>query len=390
MVIAEYLLLISIFIIFYSYLGYVLIVLVFNKLLLKNKESLEGKKQVHLPSLTLLVAAYNEEDCIEEKVLNSLSLEYPKNLLKILFITDGSTDQTNKIIQKYPNIILLHEKARNGKIAATKRAMKFVDSEIVVFSDANTTINSDALLKIVRHYNSPAVGGVACEKKVKVQNEDNASGAGEGFYWRYESFLKQQDSDFYSVVGAAGELFSIRTNLFVPIPSDTIIEDFYMTMKIAQSGYVIKYEPQAYAIEEPSFSVAEEYKRKTRIAAGGIQSIVRLASLLNPFKKPALTFLYVSHRVFRWSVAPILLLAIIALSFLLAIKGSWIGLGLIVAQIIFYLLAFVGYLLRNKKVKAKLFYIPFYFTFMNYAVYVGAIRYFRGSQSVVWEKSKRA
>ncbi len=390
MVIAEYLLLISIFIIFYSYLGYVLIVLVFNKLLLKNKESLEGKKQVHLPSLTLLVAAYNEEDCIEEKVLNSLSLEYPKNLLKILFITDGSTDKTNKIIQEYPNIILLHEKTRNGKIAATKRAMKFVDSEIVVFSDANTTINSDALLKIVRHYNSPAVGGVACEKKVKVQNEDNASGAGEGFYWRYESFLKQQDSDFYSVVGAAGELFSIRTSLFVPIPSDTIIEDFYMTMKIAQSGYVIKYEPQAYAIEEPSFSVAEEYKRKTRIAAGGIQSIVRLASLLNPFKKPALTFLYVSHRVLRWSVAPILLLAIIAISFLLAIKGSWIGLVLIVAQLIFYLLAFVGYLLRNKKVKAKLFYIPFYFTFMNYAVYVGAIRYFRGSQSVVWEKSKRA
>jgi len=387
--IAEIFLLIAIFIIFYSYAGYGFIVLVLNRLLNK-KVTLEVDKKAKLPTLTLLIAAYNEQDCIEEKILNSLSLDYPKNLIKILFITDGSTDNTNQIIQKFPKIVLLFEKGRKGKIAATKRAMECIDSEIVVFSDANTTINSDALLKIVKHYNNPKVGGVACEKKVRVKDIDNASGAGEGFYWRYESFLKQQDSDFYSVVGAAGELFSIRTNLFVPIPSDTIIEDFYMTMKIAQSGYVIKYEPQAYAIEDPSFSVAEEYKRKTRIAAGGIQSIIRLSSLLNPFKQPALTFLYVSHRVLRWSVAPILLLVIIALSFLLAVKGSWIGLVLIVAQIIFYLLAFVGYLLRNKKVKGKLFYIPFYFTFMNYAVYVGAMRYFRGRQSVVWEKSKRA
>ncbi len=389
MVIAEIFLLIAIFIIFYSYAGYGFIVLILNWLLNK-KVTPKVDKKAKLPTLTLLVAAYNEQDCIEEKILNSLSLNYPKNLIKILFITDGSTDNTNQIIQKFPNIVLLFEKSRKGKISATKRAMEYVDSEIIVFSDANTTINSDALLKIVKHYNNPKVGGVACEKKVRVKDVDNASGAGEGFYWRYESFLKQQDSDFYSVVGAAGELFSIRTKLFEPIPSDSIIEDFYMTMKIAEKGYTIKYEPQAYAIEDPSFSVSEEYKRKTRIAAGGIQSIIRLWRLLIPFKQPALTFLYVSHRVLRWSLAPLLLLVIMVLSILLAVKENLFGQVILLLQIIFYVLAFVGYALRNKKVKAKLFYIPFYFSFMNYAVYVGAFRYFAGRQSVVWEKSKRA
>lgn len=390
MVTAEIFLLIAIFVIFYTYAGYGLIVLVLNRLFNRDKGKLEDKISQDLPSVTLLVAAYNEQDCVEEKILNSQSLNYPKDLLKILFITDGSTDNTNQIIKNFPNIILLFEKERSGKIAATKRAMEYVDSEIVVFSDANTTINSGALLKIVRHYNNPKVGGVACEKKVRVQDVDNASGAGEGFYWRYESFLKKQDSDFYSVVGAAGELFSIRTELFEHIPSDSIIEDFYMTMKIAEKGYVIRYEPQAYAIEDPSFSVSEEYKRKTRIAAGGIQSIIRLSGLLNPFKKPALTFLYVSHRVLRWSLAPVLLLFILIGSILLALKGSLFGQVMAISQLLFYLFALVGYALRNKKVKAKIFYIPFYFSFMNYAVYVGALRYFAGNQSVIWEKSKRA
>lgn len=390
MVTTEFFLLIAIIIIFYTYVGYGLIVFVLNRLLKKNKVTLEVSEEDELPSLTLLVAAYNEQDCIEEKILNSLSLEYPENLIKFLFITDGSTDKTNNIIEDFPKVIHLFEKSRSGKIAATKRAMEYVDTDIVVFSDANTAINSDALLKIARHYKNPKVGGVACEKKVRVQDVDNASGAGEGFYWKYESFLKKQDSDFYSVVGAAGELFSIRTKLFEHIPSDSIIEDFYMTMRIAENGYLIKYEPLAYAIEDPSFSVAEEYKRKTRIAAGGIQSIIRLSGLLNPIKQPALSFLYISHRVLRWSVAPILLLFILVLSVYLSINGSILGQVLMLAQVFFYLFALVGYVLRNKKVKAKIFYIPFYFVFMNYAVYVGAIRYFKGSQSVIWEKSKRA
>ena len=166
---AEIFLLIAILIVFYTYIGYGVIVLILNWLFKKNKVTHELDENQEFPTLTLLVAAYNEEDCIEEKILNSLSLDYPKNLIKFLFITDGSTDNTNQIIKKYPNIILFYEKGRHGKIAATKRAMKYVDTDIVVFSDANTIVNSDALLKIIRHYANPKVGGVACEKKVRVQ-----------------------------------------------------------------------------------------------------------------------------------------------------------------------------------------------------------------------------
>ena len=386
---SEIFLIVSIFIIFYTYAGYGLIVFIINYLFSKNKVKVKDQQNYNSPTLTLLVAAYNEEDCIEDKILNSLSLDYPKDLLQILIITDGSDDNTNDIIQKYPDIFHLYRRERKGKIAATKRAMMHVKTEIVVFSDANTTINKDALLTIVKHYQDPKVGGVACEKKVRVKDVDNASGAGEGFYWKYESFLKQQDSNFYSVVGAAGELFSIRTELFEPIPSDSIIEDFYMTMKIAEKGYVIRYEPKAYAMEDPSFSITEEYKRKTRIAAGGIQSIIRLAGLLNPFKNFPLSFLYVSHRALRWSLTPLLLLTTFVLSIILYLKGSWIGQVLTISQLVFYGFAFIGFLMRNRKVKTKIFYIPFYFVFMNYAVYLGAFKYFRGQQSVIWEKARR-
>ena len=387
--VGEIVVLFAVIIVFYTYLGYGILVFVLNHLFRKNTSSSKVDLQKKLPTLTLLIAAYNEEECIESKILNSLSLKYPENLIKYLFITDGSTDATNQIIKNYPNIIHLFQKERQGKIAATKRAMEHVDTDVVVYTDANTIINKSALLEIVKHYEDPKVGGVACEKKVQVQSEDSASGAGEGFYWKYESFLKKQDSKFYSVVGAAGELFSIRTKLFEPIPSDSIIEDFYLTMRIAERGYAIKYEPNAYATEDPSDSVSEEYKRKTRIAAGGIQSIIRLKSLLSPFKLPQLSFLYISHRVLRWSLTPIMLVVILTMSIYLALTGSAIGLALTGLQLVFYTFALIGYVLRDRKLSIKIFYIPFYFTFMNYAVFVGAYRYFKGSQSVVWEKSKR-
>lgn len=388
--ILEIIVTISLVIVFYTFLGFGIVLYLINRLTKNTKKISVSQKQANIPTLTFLVAAYNEEDCIEEKITNTLSLDYPKNLIQYLFITDGSTDRTNDIIIKYPNITHLFINERQGKIAATKRAMAAVDTEIVVFSDANTIVNNSALLEIVKHYQDSKVGGVACEKKVRIMNEDQAAGAGEGFYWKYESFLKKQDSDFYSVVGAAGELFSIRTSLFEQIPSDSIIEDFYMTMKIAERGNVVRYEPNAYALENPSYSISEEYKRKTRIASGGIQSIFRLTGLLNPFNNFRLTFLYVSHRVLRWLVTPFLLIVILVISVLLAIDGSKLGLVLTISQLFFYMLVIIGYGLRNKKVRAKIFYIPFYFVFMNYAVLVGIYRYLAGNQSVIWEKSKRA
>ena len=392
MLILQILFWLLIFVVFYAYVGYgiVLFMLVKLKRIFKQvSTSSLSPFDESLPEVTLLVAAYNEEDYIEDKIKNSLALHYPNQKLKFLFTTDGSDDNTPDIVKKYDAIQLMHEPARRGKIAAVERAMPFVTSEIVVFTDANTMLNPDAIYNMVRHYADPKVGAIAGEKRIQVEDKDNASGAGEGFYWKYESKLKAWDSEWYSVVGAAGELFSIRKSLFEPVPSDTLIEDFYLTLTIAKKGYRVVYEPDAYALEGPSASVKDELKRKIRIAAGGIQAIIRLKGLLNIFKYGRLSFQYISHRVLRWTAAPIALPLILIVNISLAVTGSMFYQGLLGLQIFFYLLALAGYFMAQKDIKIKAFFIPYYFCMMNYAVYRGMIRYAKGSQSVLWEKAKR-
>jgi poly-beta-1,6-N-acetyl-D-glucosamine synthase len=375
-------------IIFYTYLGYG-IILFFLVVLKRGFAHQKTFPQIELPDVTILVAAYNEAAIIEGKVVNTLALDYPDEKIKYLFVTDGSTDGTPDIVLEYPMVELMHQPEREGKIRAVNRAMERVNTPIVVFTDANTLLNKEAIHNIVRHYQDEKVGAVAGEKRILVEKKDRASSAGEGIYWKYESILKNWDSELYSVVGAAGELFSIRTKLFEFIPEDTIIEDFYITLKIAAKGFRVKYEPEAYAMETASQSVKEELKRKIRIAAGGIQAIVRLVPLLNLFKYGTLSFQYVSHRVLRWTLAPLCLPLLFLCNLILSFQSGFYLVVLII-HIMFYLLALIGGILAAKEIKLKAIFVPFYFVVMNYSVFVGFFRYIRGRQSVVWEKARRA
>jgi biofilm PGA synthesis N-glycosyltransferase PgaC len=338
----------------------------------------------------LIVSAYNEENCIEEKIQNSLALDYPGDSLHFVFVTDGSDDSTPAIVAKYPQISLLHEPMRSGKTAAIDRAMRKVQTDIVVFTDANTLLNTDALLHIGRHYADKKTGAVAGEKRVNIAGVSDAV-SGEGFYWRYESMLKKSESALYSVIGAAGELFSIRTILYESPAADTIADDLVISMKIAAKGYRIRYEPGACATEKVSASVSEERKRKIRIAAGGIQAMLRLPLLLLPFPRPLLWFEYISHRVFRWVVTPYLLIAALLLNCCLAYeqKGSGFTAILLYAQFVFYTVAFAGYLFRKKQFRFRLFFLPYYFCLMNYGMIEGMLRYVFGKQTVIWEKAAR-
>jgi biofilm PGA synthesis N-glycosyltransferase PgaC len=382
---------ISLFIVFYTFVGYAIIlyVLVGVRRLFKGKRITPGLDQ-DFPTLTLIIAAYNEESIIEKKIANTLELSYPVDKLQLLFITDGSNDRTPEIITGYAAIKLMHTPARSGKIQAIHRAMHEVDSEVVVYTDANTFLNKEALLLIARHYADPTIGAVSGEKRV-LQDELSDATAGEGFYWKYESALKKWDSELYSVVGAAGELFSVRRSLYQPVEPDTILDDFMISMLIAQQGYRIVYEPSAYASESSSDNIHEELKRKVRIAAGGIQSIFRLKKLLNPFHFPLLSFQYISHRVLRWTITPFLLILALILNVAIVATESagWIYSLILVAQVTFYLLAFSGWMLEKRKIKIKALFVPYYFCVMNYAVLAGINRYLKGSQSSVWEKAKR-
>ncbi|WP_354332055.1 glycosyltransferase family 2 protein [Pedobacter sp. CG_S7] len=342
-----------------------------------------------LPNCTLVVAAFNEQDFIEAKIANTLALNYPASKLEFVFVTDGSSDLTPEIVSRYPKIKLLHSPDRKGKIAAVHRAIQQITSELIVFTDANTFLNKDALVYLCRHYADKKVGAIAGEKRVMVEETADAT-AGEGFYWKYESKLKAWDSELYSVVGAAGELFSIRRSLYEPVPANSVLDDFMISMRIAEKGYVIVYEPEAYAMETSSANITEELKRKIRIAAGGIQSVIWLKSLLWPFKFPVLTFQYISHRVLRWTITPFLMILVFFLNIFFVLREpSGIYFILLTAQILFYLSAYLGKVMEARKLRVKVLFIPYYFCVMNYAVLAGLLRYFFSGQSVIWEKAIR-
>lgn len=385
----------SFLIVFYAYVGYGIVLYT----LLRLRRVFFPKKMypplADLPEVTFVVCAYNEADWIEQKIANSLALDYPRHRIRFCFVTDGSNDATPDLVRRYPypadvHWELLHQPERRGKIAAFQRAMEHIQTPVVISTDANTLVNTAGVRNLVRHFADPQVGAVAGEKRIFLSERDDASSAGEGIYWRYESALKRWDAELWTVVGAAGELFAFRREAYEHVPTDTVVEDFYLTMRIAQKGWRVQYAPDAYAAETSSASVQEELKRKIRISAGGLQAVWRLSALLNPFRYGVLTFQYISHRVLRWTLAPLLLPVLLIVNVALAWQGSTFFQWMLAAQVAFYAAAWAGYLLERRKLKVKVLFVPYYFCVMNYAQYAGFRRFVRGGQSVMWEKAKRA
>ena len=367
-------------IVVYTYIGYgiVLYLLVFIKRLATKAKPLADISDDCLPEVTLMVCAYNEEDIIAEKMANTHLLDYPADRLHLVWVTDGSTDNTNTLLSAYPEVEIVYSPERRGKAAALKHGIKEVKTEIVMMTDANTMLNPGAVREIVRLMQDPKVGCVSGEKKVMAKSDSDEAAQGEGLYWKYESTLKRLDGELYSAMGAAGELCVIRRQLMTDIPDDTLLDDFIISMEIVRTGYKIAYTSKAYAMEYGSADLHEESKRKRRIAAGGLQSCWRLRSLMNPLRYPVVAFQFVSHRVLRWTITPVCLFALIPLNTILVLSGEGIIYTVIwVLQILFYASAAAG--LRISK----------YFVFMNLNVFRG-MAYLFNNTSGMWEKAKRA
>jgi biofilm PGA synthesis N-glycosyltransferase PgaC len=370
-------------IVLYTYAGYAVLVGVWA--------ALRGRKPAATdfePEVTLVVPAYNEASILADKVRNCQALDYPAEKLRLLFITDGSNDNSAEVLAAFPEVQHLHTPQRAGKSMAENRAIRYVTTPLVIFTDCNTVLNPEAVRNLVRHYADATVGAVSGEKRVL--NDGTASGAGEGMYWKYESFLKRCDSDIYSLMGAAGELVSFRTSLFKPLEADTILDDFVQSMRIVDAGYRVVYEPEAYAMEPPSFSLKDEWERKVRICAGGWQAMSRLLSLLNPLRQPVVAFLYVSHRVLRWSLTPLLLALLLPLNAALALAYGGLYSLLLAGQVLFYGAAALGWWRAAQGRPAGPLLVPLYFTMMNVAVFLGANRFFRNRQPAAWAKAQRA
>ena len=387
---------ILLFILFYTYAGYaiILFVLVRIKKILFTKRVLSFDTSYE-PNVCLFVTAFNEKDYVKQKVENSFSLDYPKEKIQYLWITDGSDDGTPELLKKYHVLEVHHLAERRGKMHAMNRGVKFVKAPIIIFSDTNTVLGKQSIREIVARFSNEKTGCVAGEKRIVEKNADSAAGAGEGLYWKFESWVKKMDAELNSAVGAVGELFAIRTELFEDVEEDAFLDDFMISLRVAQKGYHIAYTPNAYAEETASLNVKEELKRKIRIAAGGIQSMLRLKSLLNPFRYGVLTWQYFSHKVLRWTLAPISLLFILPVNLMIVFQqNGWSDMGFytvaLYVQILCYILAGIGWFLENRKLRFKLLFVPYYFASINYAAIRGIFRYLNGTQSVKWEKARRA
>ena len=381
-------------IVFYTYIGYgmlLYIIIQLKRLLTGKPRETVMPSDEELPTMTLMICAYNEEDVVAEKMANTLALDYPKDKFRIMWVTDGSNDRTNELLAAYPEVDIVFSPERKGKTAALKHGLRELKTRYVAFTDANTMINKTALREIARQFMDPTVGCVSGEKRVAAKKEGEMAAEGEGLYWRYESTLKRWDSELYSAMGAAGELYAIDPTLCHEVPDEALLDDFMMSMLIVDDGKRIAYTPDAYAQEYGSANIYEESKRKRRIAAGGLQSIWWLRNMLNPFRQPLVAFQYISHRVLRWSLTPIAMVLLLLVNIALVGMGAGMFYIIILAlQVLFYLMAFAGWLMSLKGRKNKLLYTAYYFIFMNLNVFRGMAYLQSHHTSGAWEKAKRS
>lgn len=371
-------------VILYSYLGYPVLLYVFSF----RRKGKHGFNQGDEPGVSIIIAAYNEEKVIASKLQNTLALDYPSSKIQIIVAAYGSTDATATIASSFDQVLVLHEKERKGKAAAINEAIRHAVHPIVVLTDANTVLTTQTLQHLITPFADEQTGAVAGEKKVI--STDDAAVSGEGLYWQYESWLKKQETKFYTVVGAAGELFAFRKELFVTIPEQTITDDFFLSININFQHKKVQYAANAVSTETASSSLMDEWKRKVRIAAGGIQSLSLAGKALNPFLYPLLAFQFFSHRVLRWIFcAPAFILLLLSNGAVLFEGSTELFTLFILLQIAFYLFAIIGWQLANNNRSFFLFNIPFYIVFMHAAMLAGIIRYANGQQSVLWEKADR-
>ena len=385
---------IALFIVFYTYIGYGILLYIIIRL----KRLFRGKPQKavlpadeDLPTMTLMICAYNEEDVVAEKMENTLALDYPKDKLRIMWVTDGSNDHTNELLKAYPEVDIVFSPERRGKTSALKHGLRELKTRSVAFTDANTMINGGALREIARLFADPTVGCVSGEKRVAARKAGEMAAEGEGLYWKYESTLKRWDSELYSAMGAAGELYAIDPTLCREVPDEALLDDFMLSMYVVQGGKRIAYTPDAYAQEYGSANIHEESKRKRRIAAGGLQSIWWLRTMLNPLRQPLVTFQFVSHRVLRWSITPIAMVLLLLVNIALVVKGAGMFYTvMLILQTLFYLMALAGWLQNRFGYKNKLLYTAYYFVFMNFNVFRGMAYLKSHGKSGAWEKAKRS
>ncbi|HNT65960.1 MAG TPA: glycosyltransferase family 2 protein [bacterium] len=372
---------ITVFLIFYTYCGYFLLLLIWHRL--ARRKSLTERSD--LPTVTMVISAHNEQAVIRKKIENCRSIDYPRGRIEFLFGTDGCTDGTDRVLQQNDDLRVIAFSERSGKAGVLNRLVPQATGEILCFSDANTIYEPDAIRKLVRHLSDERIGGV-CGNLLLTDRENPAAKEGEARYWHYENRIKKLEGDIRTVFGASGGIYVIRRELYQPLPADRMInDDFLLSMRVVQQGYDVIYDGKAVAYETPSSDVKGEFRRKVRIGAANFAVLPQIADLLHP-NKGFIAFGLWSHKIVRWLVPFLLLIALIASACALDRPFfQWI----FAAQLLFYGTALVG-CLAEKRFSLPVFVLyPYYFTAVNLALAVGFFRFLFRLQKPTWQSIER-
>lgn len=371
--------LVALFIPVYVYIGYPIMLMALNALL-KGKTVRTAEIT---PTLSLIVSCYNEADVIEQKINNCLAIDYPPSQLEIIFVSDGSDDDTDEIIKKYTNegIKLIRQEGRLGKTMGLNLALEKASGEIVVFSDANAMYQVDALKMLVRNFHDPSVGYVVGAALYK-DDEESAAGSSENIYWKYEVFIKKIESKLHSVVGGDGAIYAIRKSLYQPLHQEDI-NDFVNPLQIIVKGYRGVFDADAICYEQTAGDFDKEGKRKQRIVNRSFSGLMKNKVVLNPFKHGFYSIEVLSHKLLRWLIPFFILVAAIGITILAQIQILLFQ-YLLLLGIVFFWTMLLGSALKKWADCPSIFLIPYYFYLVNINSMRGVLQSLRGKVQVTW------
>jgi cellulose synthase/poly-beta-1,6-N-acetylglucosamine synthase-like glycosyltransferase len=384
----------SVFFVLYVYFGYPLLLALLVRLRPKQTEY-----PPYLPKVTLLIAAHNEQDVIAPKLENALALDYPSESLQILVAADGSDDHTPEIVRNFESrgVELSYQPERRGKMAAINRAVSLVRHEIIVFSDANNLYAKETLRELVKPFSEAKIGAVSGSKNI-LGSEDALTKA-DGLYWRYESFIKKQETRLGSCTGVSGEILAIRTSLYHSAADSVINDDFFIALGVLRQGYRLVYAPQARSFEHSSLTEVDEAKRRARIVAGRYQSMFMAAQLL-PWRSPLLVWQIISHKFMRPFVPLAMIMAFVTNLLAFIAPGATLNDGilylswpysllLLSVQVLFYLAAWLGNRFRGRGLIGKILYVPAFLVNSNLSALCGLVSFLTGRQTNLWQRARR-
>jgi cellulose synthase/poly-beta-1,6-N-acetylglucosamine synthase-like glycosyltransferase len=350
----------------------------------------EVNKKPITPSVSLIIAAYNEEESIGQRLRNALALDYPQEALEIIVASDGSTDRTEAIVEGFANpCVHLLRLPRRGKIPALNAAVAQAQGEILVFSDANSMCDSLALRKLTQNFADAEVGGVVGYTSYFIPPDSESSSRGEDLYWNYDSWLKQLESLSGNVVSAHGGLYAIRRGLYIPVSDPAVTDDFAISTAVIEQGRRLVFEREAQSFEMAVPKAGREFQRRTRLMTRGLRALLLRKRLLNPFRYGFYSLALFSHKVLRRLLA-VALLIMFASSLALMLSGVLYAFAA-AAQAILYSAAGAGYLLRRTRLgHRKCLYIPFFYCMANAAALVAVAKLMRGERIALWQPQRHS